>query len=317
MENIFACKVCGNKHNNNSFRAKELMLGLNHEFDYYECSNCGCLQIEKIPENIGEYYPTNYLSFGKPTFPTKLTKLRLFFKTNLAIYYFEKFNFLGFIFSFFFENPIPFLKRGIINLNSRILDVGSGTGKLLLLMQRNGFKNLKGIDLFNDHDFVYENGVEIFKKDIFDLNDKYDLIMLNHSFEHMDKPKVVLEKLKELLNDNGCILIRIPLANSYAWRKYGVNWVQLDAPRHYFLHTIKSMNLLTNKSGLILDEVRHESTEFQFLASEKYLRGYSFSNDYCMFSKKQFKAFQKESKRLNSINDGDSACFYIKKASIK
>ena len=55
MESTFSCKVCGNHTNNIPYKAKELMLGLNHEFSYFECGDCGCLQIDKIPENIADY----------------------------------------------------------------------------------------------------------------------------------------------------------------------------------------------------------------------------------------------------------------------
>jgi 2-polyprenyl-3-methyl-5-hydroxy-6-metoxy-1,4-benzoquinol methylase len=286
------------------------MYGLNTEFDYFECGNCNCLQIETIPEDMSIYYPNDYLSFKTPLFHKKKNKLKTYYKSKIAKYYSGSFNIIGFIMSFFFKNQLPWIKPGITNLKSKILDVGCGTGKLLLTMQRFGYKNLSGIDPFQE-DIFYDNNISIYKKFVYDLDEKYDLIMLHHSFEHMEYPEKVLAKLATVIEDNGCILIRIPLAGSYAWRKYKNNWVQLDAPRHYFLHTIKSMSILAEQSGLLLKDIQFDSSAFQFTGSEKYQRGYTITENINLFSKKQLKDFESEAKKLNDLNDGDSACFYL------
>jgi len=312
MNTKLKCKICGNSENNTPFIARELMYGLKTEFNYFECGNCGCLQIETIPEDMSSYYPSDYLSFKSPTFYKKAKKYKTYFKKKVARYYTGSFNLVGFIMSFFFENQFPWIKPGFTNLKSKILDIGCGTGKLLLTLQRFGYENLTGIDPFQE-DIFYDNKVSIYKKYVFDLDDKFDLIMLHHSFEHMEFPEKVLIKLASIIEDNGCILIRIPLAGSYAWRKYKTNWVQLDAPRHFYLHTIKSMSMLAEKSGLKLEDVKFDSNSFQFIGSEKNLRGYTITDTINLFSEKQLKDFEFEADKLNYINDGDTACFYFSK----
>ena len=308
------CRICGNTTNNRSFIAKERMLGLNDEFDYFECSNCLCIQISEIPKDMDRYYPAGYYSYKQPVFPTKLTGIRYFLKKSLAGYFMGKFNFVGFLLSPFYENPFTWLKPNVVNFNSKILDVGSGTGRMLLSMKRSGYQNLTGIDPYNNEDIFYDNGVRVFKKDIFEIEEQFDLIMLHHSFEHMQNPKDILQELRKHIAPGGNLVIRIPVANSYAWRKYQTHWVQLDAPRHFFLHTIKSMTILAKECALELQSAEYESTAFQFTGSEKYLRGIGFSEKTTIFSKKQMKTFGKESKRLNQINDGDTVCFYLRNA---
>ena len=317
MEKILTCKICGNKTDNIPFKAKELMLGLQHEFNYFECSNCSCLQIEKVPENVSEYYASDYISFNKYEFSTRLTWFRSFTKKKLAGYYSGKFNLVGYLLGFFYPNPFLWIVSNVANFNSRILDVGCGNGKHILSMQRSGYQDLTGIDPYIVKDVIYDNGVSIYKKDLFDLTGQFDLIMLNHSFEHMDSPLKVLEKLKTLLTKDGYILIRIPVASSFAWRKYRTNWIQLDAPRHFFLHTTKSMAILTEQSGLEIKKINFESTSFQFTGSEKYLRGLKYEDVDTLFSTEQIKAFDAEAKHLNKINDGDTACFYLKIGNVK
>jgi predicted SAM-dependent methyltransferase len=188
-------------------------------------------------------------------------------------------------------------------------------------MQRNGFINLTGIDPYIKHDISYRNGVKIFKKHIFELNGQYDLVMSHHSFEHMPQPLDVLNKFYELLRPNRYALIRMPMASSFAWRHYGANWVGLDAPRHLFLHTLKSMQLLSKKAGFKVVDIEFDSTGRQFFASELFVRNIPLkdSSNYlnnaqrALFSHEQMEAFEAKAIELNAKGDGDQACFYLHK----
>lgn len=60
------CKICGNKKENKIHIVKEMMFGFRDEFEYFECSSCGCLQIKNVPHNISKYYPESYYSFSPP-----------------------------------------------------------------------------------------------------------------------------------------------------------------------------------------------------------------------------------------------------------
>jgi SAM-dependent methyltransferase len=312
MKTLLTCKICNNQSHNQLFTARERMLGLNDEFEYFECANCNCLQIIEIPENMDRYYPDNYYSYQNPSFATKLTGLRYQIKKSLAAYCQGRFNLPGFLLALYYENPFTWLKPKMATFKTKILDVGCGAGRLLISMQRSGYKNLTGIDPYNREDIFYDNGVTVYKKELFEVTEKYDLIMLHHSFEHMGNPKDILTKLHDLINPQGYIVIRIPVANCFSWRKYHTHWVQLDAPRHFFLHTIKSMTLLANECALKLSNVEYESTAFQFTGSEKYLRGIGFKEK-DNFTKKQMRVWKREANRLNHINDGDTACFYLQK----
>jgi hypothetical protein len=107
--------------------------------------------------------------------------------------------------------------------------------------------------------------------------------------------------------------------DSYAWEKYRENWVSLDAPRHLFLHTIKSMHLIAEKAGLEIKKIVYDSDEFQFWGSEQYLKGIAlrekrslaegFKNS--IFSKNEIKEFKKKACELNRIGQGDQASFYL------
>ncbi|MFN3786659.1 MAG: class I SAM-dependent methyltransferase, partial [Thiothrix sp.] len=57
------CRICGSTGEHRVYLAKEMMLGRRDEHRYFQCSACECLQIERIPENLAQYYPEDYYSY--------------------------------------------------------------------------------------------------------------------------------------------------------------------------------------------------------------------------------------------------------------
>ena len=311
MTDNIACKICGCTTNNRVHVAKERLLNLLDEFHYLECSNCYCLQIIETPENLSKYYPAEYYSFRNPRFGLALNPLVYFLKKSLLRYYLNKFDLIGALISTFLPHPFPWMKKGLLNFDSSILDIGTGSGRKILSMQRSGFTNLTGIDPYLEKDLQNTDKLKILKRDLFEMTGQYDFIMMHHSFEHMNHPGKVFKKIHDLLMPEGKLLVRIPVANCHAWRKYKTHWFALDAPRHLFLHTTHSIHLLAQKAGLKIDLIEYDSSFVQFASSEKYLREIPYSDDFSMFSKKQMKDFAKEAERLNQLGDGDCACFYL------
>jgi predicted SAM-dependent methyltransferase len=134
--------------------------------------------------------------------------------------------------------------------------------------------------------------------------------MLHHVFEHMDNPLAVLKRLHELLKPSGTLLIRIPVSDSYAWRKYGVHWVQLDAPRHFYLHTTRSIAYLAKQSGWALQAIIYDSISWQFYSSEGYQCDVPLLQQQNKSILRKWAIFKRW---LNAIHDGDQACFVLKK----
>ncbi|MFZ1021743.1 MAG: class I SAM-dependent methyltransferase [Halobacteriota archaeon] len=131
--------------------------------------------------------------------------------------------------------------------DSRVLDVGCGAGALLDFLQDRGFTDLTGIDPYAQK--YLGSGVKILNKAIEDLgDDKFDVIIFRDSLEHILDQFAALRKTSALLNKNGVCLVRMPLKTEYIWDRYGTNWVQIDAPRHCVIHTIKSFDLLLKKN---------------------------------------------------------------------
>ena len=315
------CRICNNTRGNKIVKAKEKMFGTGDEFNYLECSYCGCLQLVDIPANMNKYYSFKYYSFSGELIDIKYN-VKYFLRKRRLKHLLDKNNLIGYISQRIF-GKITFVDW-LINSNCKsyykILDVGCGKGQRLFEFRNQGFKNLAGIDNYIEKDIIYENGIRIYKKDILNEDNKYDFIMFHHSFEHISDPFETLKKTYALLNNDRFALIRIPVA-AFAYRKYGVNWVQLDAPRHLFLHTLKSMEIISEKSRFKIKKIIFDSNEFQFWGSEQYLRNinlfannsYGVNPEESIFSKEQITEYSNEAVKLNESRDGDMACFYLYK----
>ncbi|MDC0377878.1 class I SAM-dependent methyltransferase [Flavobacteriaceae bacterium] len=318
--NTISCRICLNKIKNKLIFPKEMMLGKLEKFDYMLCNNCGCLQICQVPKNLSEYYPSDYYSFDLVDENFLFKQPRKFFrdyKNNYSI--FKKGLFGNFLNSVLSNSAYNFLSKVNLNKDSSILDVGSGNGMFLHGLKSIGFNNVLGIDTFIKNNIKYKNNLEVLKKSIFQINDKFDFIILNHSFEHMSDHSEVLKKISQLLNSKGVCIIRTPTVDSYSWKFYKENWVQLDAPRHLIIHSLKSFKLLLKKHNMKIYNYYNDSTSFQFWGSEQYKnniplyskKSYLFNPSKSIFKNADIQKFEKKAKILNKNKKGDQVVYYI------
>lgn len=312
------CRVCGGP-GGEQFDVREMMYGTRQRFTYFECSLCHCLQIAEEPVDLAAHYPPNYYSFSRPKLRSAVK--RAVRSRRLKNMLEKRGIFWTWINQRFPQQPawLSWARKARIGVNSRILDVGCGAGQLLVNMSNWGFRRLTGVEPYIEGDITYSKDLKILKRPVEQLEGEFDFIMFHHSFEHIGDPHSALRSAVRRLATDGRVLIRIPIVDSEAWRIYGVDWVQLDAPRHLFLHTRKSMQVLSDRAGLTIDEVTCDSWEFQFWGSELYRRdiplhdpntGLAVRPD-TIFGKEELLDFAERARRLNEQGRGDQACFFL------
>ncbi len=201
-------------------------------------------------------------------------------------------------------------------MDAKVLDVGCGSGKLLLRMTLGGLSNCLGVDPFLEKDIVYRNGLLIRKADFREITGQWDLIMFHHALEHMAEPLAVLRAAAEKLSPDGVLLIRLPLADSVAWERYREHWYNLDAPRHFFLHTEASMEILAQQAGLEIFHRFRDATPAQFAISELYRRDIACSSRVrpeSILNQATLMRFKRETEKLNQEGKGDCGGFMLRR----
>lgn len=314
---MYKCRVCSIEAGGAAvLHVPEMMIGTRESFEYFHCIRCGSLSIVEIPENLGWYYKQDYYSFNglrdsnsaSSIFRSRMRKRRIRGRLGSS-------NLMDRIAHHLRPVHFHWMFQGSMDLNSRILDVGCGSGKLLHEMSHYGFSDLTGIDPFLPKEIeLFKGNPKLLRKKMEDLHSShYDIVMLHHAFEHMEQPEVALTEVCRLLSPNGKVLIRVPVSDSYAFRKYGRFWNQIDAPRHLFVPSVSGMYALAKSAGLKVEKLDYDSNGFHLSSSEAYMQGRTLMEAREMSSNYRKSSFQHLAKYLNTINDGDQACFWLSK----
>ncbi len=319
-----ACRICGNAQGNRRHEAREMMFGTQERFPYIECAACGCLQIARIPEDMSAHYPAEtYYSFADEPPASTGTGVMGGIRTARDRFAVTGKGFVGRIgLALKPADDLRALQPLPVTQASRILDVGCGAGTLLMRLFRIGYRNVTGIDPFLEADRASPDGPSLLRRTIHEVEREWDLIMFHHSFEHLPDPLATLRSVARHLAPDGVCLIRMPTTSSDAWREYGTDWVQLDAPRHLHIHSVESIGRLAERAGMVVDSVEYDSTAFQFWGSEQYRRGiplmapnsYAVAPDESIFSAGEIRRFARRARRLNGERRGDAAAFYLRRA---
>ncbi|MGO9445254.1 MAG: class I SAM-dependent methyltransferase [Thiobacillaceae bacterium] len=322
------CRVCGSTAHHQTYQAREMMFGTRETFEYFLCRDCGCLQISDIPSDVARYYPTQYYSLAaaqRGRTPSAL--VHAFQKQRARTALFGTGYKLSRLLGHFVDLPDAIYRCGEIVRNAALagfdepcLDVGCGARSWWLAGLRElGFTNLLGIDPYIERDTLMDD-VNIVKKSIDQIDGTFSLVTFHHSFEHIADPYMALGAVKNLLAPQGVCLLRVPIVSSEAWDKYGVDWVELDAPRHFYLHSVKSIEEMAERAGFEVFKVVYDADEFEIYGSEQYRLGiplmaddsYFVAPERSIFKEQDILRFRNATSELNRIGRGGRAGFYLR-----
>ena len=322
------CRVCGSDDSHKTYFAKEMMYGTREIFAYFQCSECGCLQILETPPDMSAYYPSDYYSYALPQQPiSRAPAIRRTLEKWIARQFLFNRGYKQAKLASQFVKPPPELFRvdqllrhcQITSFQASFLDVGCGAQSWWLNdLQALGFKNLVGVDPFVNSNQDRDN-ISIRRGSLESIREKFDVISMHHSLEHTPDQLATLTAARQLLNRGGCCLVRIPLVSSLAWDKYGTNWAELDAPRHLFLHSTRSIELAGQRAGLTLHYSFWDSDSFEFWGSEQYVRdiplkspnSFAVNPDNSDFTYKEMAAYRDTAIQVNKDGRGGRGVFYF------
>jgi 2-polyprenyl-3-methyl-5-hydroxy-6-metoxy-1,4-benzoquinol methylase len=102
----------------------------------------------------------------------------------------------------------------ILNNSKTILEIGSGHGEAIYNFDKIGY-NVTGIEpdkknVTSINKKLKNSKCIVEKAETFSFEKKFDIIWLNHVFEHLTQPIQFLRKISNFLNDSGFIFIEVP-----------------------------------------------------------------------------------------------------------
>lgn len=318
-----ACRICGGALSAWG-SVPEMHFGFRTEFEYLVCSVCESLQIAQIPADLARYYPKDYYTAETIEFPSanSISMGRMCWTdVRLRGHPFARIV-VGRRYARFDWFTGTKTSRG-----DAILDVGCGSGRLLGHLARDGFLDLTGIDSRlstpTNPELATRSGTPLMLRESLEEHAqdpehrRYHLAMAHHSFEHVEDPRLAFASFARLVVGGGWLLLRVPVADSWACREYGADWIQLDAPRHLHLPTRASIARLCDEFGFRLARVVDDSGPFQIWGSELVRRGVPLVEA----TQKRRRFFSAEAGwvarirawRLRRRGLGDQACFYLQR----
>lgn len=257
----WCCAICGGREAT-GLVIQERMYGTREPFDYWECSRCGTVQIDAIPENLADYYPSDYYSFSRPM----TLKRRVALKIAGAMGRRAPRALIQALDLTYVMDVLP-------PPPATILDIGSGDGTLIRQLRHFGYKCF-GFDPYTPAD-VADDGVTLWGCAICDVPGSYDVVMSHHSLEHMSDPHEFFAEVGRLLKPGGIFVLRLPILPNCIWDTHGTDWPQLDAPRHLFTYTLDSLKILADAYGLKIISTDFDARPWSLAAAREYRAGRS------------------------------------------
>jgi 2-polyprenyl-3-methyl-5-hydroxy-6-metoxy-1,4-benzoquinol methylase len=206
-----------------------------------KCKNCKLGFINPIPSNkILERYYRNYLDRKKQICLNRgIEKIRkdTFWKQRLL------------------------LLRKFCKENITLLDVGSGTGEWLDLLDKNKI-DFRGLEISEDESRLLEGkfGAHVLNKSLanFKTSEKYDVITLWDVIEHFNDIDKNFKKIISLLKDRGLICLSTVNIESFLSKLRKTKWRYFYPPEHIFYFSYSSLEYLAKKYKLKIVFIQSE-----------------------------------------------------------
>jgi SAM-dependent methyltransferase len=177
--------------------------------------------------------------------------------------------------SFTLKWKLSLLEKHHAKKKGSLLDFGCGVGEFLRESSKNGW-HTTGVEpsaiARKNADSTVSQRIVPELTDIATDQPRFDAITAWHVVEHVSDLNNTIQKLKQLLKDDGTIFIAVPNHNSWDARHYKSYWAAYDVPRHLWHFNINSMTRLLHAHSLSVASIVPMRLDafYVSLLSEKY-----------------------------------------------
>ena len=211
--------------------------------DYYRCNDCQ-LVFQEIAPDLGKEEFYKYYQGGLSWEDYKMRRLEELGSAWQANRFY-----------------LSFLKKYAPEAKS-IFDLGCGVGQFLFVAKRAGYEQLAGIE--------YSEKAARFAQEIFEIpvfvgdfcettfDRKYDVVTIIQTIEHLNNPKEVLSKVREVTNPNGKLMIATPDVDSFVSKLWKMKWQHINM-HHIYLYNSRSLTKLLHDAGFRVLKVQRQA----------------------------------------------------------
>lgn len=238
---IDKCIICGSDSRSSQIEFKDHLVS-DEFFNLASCDQCGFRYITNPPTEAasGQYYESDeYVEHSDSS--------------------------KGFI-NFFYHRARRWMIRYKFSMieklktRRKILDVGTGTGYFLRYMRSKGYDSY-GIEIsakarkFGAQNFLLDirEPQELFKND---FPKQFGVISFWHVFEHVYNPDLMLQRIRELLDDDGKLVIALPNHRCLEAMYYKEWWNGYDVPRHLWHFDMENFEKYVTKFGFSIHKTK-------------------------------------------------------------
>ncbi|NDV65725.1 class I SAM-dependent methyltransferase [Bacteroides sp. 224] len=236
-----SCPLCGSTQIKHSLTCMDFYAS-RERFEVFSCEACGFVFTQGIPsgDEINKYYESSdYISHSD-------TKKGLM---NTLYHRVRK---------YMLNKKARMVVREAHRQSGRLLDIGTGTAYFPNAMMKKQGWEVEAVEKNADARAFAKEKFNIDVKSVDALNEfspaSFDVITLWHVMEHLENLHETWDRLFELLEAKGILIIAVPNQASYDAQKYGSDWAAYDVPRHLWHFTPGTMQQLASKHGFIMAE---------------------------------------------------------------
>lgn len=151
------------------------------------------------------------------------------------------------IFEKLFDSLSPYFKKP-----GRMFDVGASVGTLLDVFMKKGWK-VAGLEPSESaRQIAVERGFNVAGgtfEEFIAGKDSYDLVVINHTLEHVGNPLDTVSKINSMLVSGGYVLVGVPNFSGWSAKILKGFWGALLPQEHKWQFSYQSLTLLLERSG--------------------------------------------------------------------
>jgi 2-polyprenyl-3-methyl-5-hydroxy-6-metoxy-1,4-benzoquinol methylase len=260
------CYLCGAQGFRTYAGLNDRLYSAPGEWSFNRCprSNCGLIWLDPQPvqEDIAKSYQS-YYTHSPENRETSARRLRHAYGVMLDAYLAHRFGYpcsrpRRWLWPLMYLHPGARSEadgsvshQGFSGSGTRLLDVGCGDGDHLEGMRSRGWA-VSGVEPDRTAaEAAMRRGLRIHVGELSSLPDTehFDVVTLRHVVEHVLDPVQLLRECHRVLRPGGTLIVLTPNTASIGHTIFRKGWLPLDAPRHIYLFSDKTLSSTLDRSG--------------------------------------------------------------------